>query len=92
MSDIRTLDGVKKGVYVDQMLKEQDATMAYVQVVENTVLEKETEAAELIWAIADMNDTYETAMDDFEAKINEKIGELGVNKNSYETKFKLLDI
>ena len=50
-------------------MKEQDGTLAYVQAVEDKVLEKETEVAELVWAIADMNTNYEQAMDEFEAKI-----------------------
>lgn len=73
-------------------MREQDGTVAYVQAIEDKVLEKETEVAELVWAIADMNTNYEQAMDEFEAKITQKIGELGVNKNSYETRFKLPDI
>ena len=39
-----------------------------------------------------MNDNWEDANNKFTEVINKKIGELGVNKNSYETKFKLLNI
>ena len=39
-----------------------------------------------------MNDQWDTANSAFEKAIDKQIGKLGVNKNSYETKFKLLNI
>ena len=57
--------------------------------MENNLLEKNTEVTEIIWGINDMNSTWADASDAIHEKIQSKIDQLGVNKNSYETKFKL---
>lgn len=55
-------------------------------------MDKNTEVTEIIWGINDMNSAWEDASDAIYEKVQQKIDQLGVNKNSYETKFKLLNI
>ena len=92
LSDIAKLDNVKRRYYIDQIMQEQESTNAYVQVVQNTVLDKETEVVELIWGINDMNSQWQQQSDAIMLKIADKIAQLGVNKNSYTTRFSLPDI
>ena len=66
--------------------------MAYVNMTREKVEQKADDIAGVIWEVDEMNDQWENANENFAKAIDKQIGKLGVNKNSYETKFKLLDI
>lgn len=66
--------------------------MAYVNMTRERVDQKADDIAGVIWEVDEMNDQWEDANQNFAKAIDKQIGKLGVNKNSYETKFKLLDI
>ena len=73
-------------------MKDNNEVNQYVQVVFENVLDKETQTTEIIWGINDMNSSWADGERAIQDKVAEKISELGVNKNSYNTRFKLLNI
>jgi hypothetical protein len=87
------LNSLHKSDYVKQILKEDDQGMEYLKQVDKKVLEKNNEISELIWEITDLQDTWDTAIDDINKVIKERAIKNGISKEHHKKfKFKEFNI
>ena len=88
--EIQNLGKTLKGDYTSEILKEDDKINEYVAQRLDDALNKHNEISELIWDIVDVQDTWDTAIDNINQAVMKKAISNGIKKEQF--KFAVPDI